>query len=145
MSIIAPATPLPRVSNPSSGDSLTVKLIETGNATGVFQSATTVTVVSLPPGQRGPNQISAGGGETVYITYTDQYDSTDISQTHLVTLATFPVPVYGWIFDANGDGRADSAVVLYSQPLTAAPDSVRFYFPDQTTFQTVKAGQGTCK
>jgi len=131
------------VSNPSSGDSLTVKLIETGNATGVFQSATTVTVVSLPPGQRGPNQISAGGGETVYITYTDQYDSTDISQTHLVTLATFPVPVYGWIFDANGDGRADSAVVLYSQPLTAAPDSVRFYFPDQTTFQTVKAGQGT--
>jgi uncharacterized repeat protein (TIGR01451 family) len=127
------------VTNPSSGDSLTVKLIETGNATGVFQSVSPITVTS----QSGPNKISTAGGEIVYITYTDVYDSTDVSQACLVTLAGFPTPVYGWILDANGDGRADSAVVIYSKALTAAPDSLRIYFPDQVNYQTVKTGQGS--
>jgi hypothetical protein len=72
-----------------------VKLIETGNATGVFQSASTITVAS----QSGPNKIVTSGGESVYITYTDQFDSTDVSQAFLVTLAAFPTPVYGWILD----------------------------------------------
>ena len=127
------------VSNPSSGDSLIVNLIETGAATGTFQSVSPITVAS----QSGPNKISTAGGEIVYITYTDIYDSTDVSQAHLVTLATFPTPVYGWILDGNGDGRADSAVVVYSQAMTAPPDSIVFYFPNQTDSQTVKTGQGT--
>jgi conserved repeat domain len=126
------------VKNPSSGDSLMVKLAETGVVTGIFQSVSPVTVAS----QSGPNKISTAGGETVYITYSDQFDSTDISQAYLVTLSTFPVPVYGWLLDANGDGKADSAVVIYSKALTARPDSLLFYFPDQANFQTVKSGQG---
>ena len=133
------------IKNPSSGDSLIVKLVETGVATGVFQTASPVAVVSLPPSQRGPNQISTSGGQTVYITYIDQFDSIDISQAYLITLAAFPVPLYGWILDANGDGRADSAMVVYSKALTADPDSLRFYFPDQINFQTVKAGQGAIR
>jgi len=127
------------VKNPSSGDSLRVKLIETGNATGIFQSASPIIVAS----QGGPNKIITSGGESVYITYTDQFDSKDISQAFLVTLAAFPTPVYGWILDGNGDGRADSAVVVYSKDLTADPDSLRFYFPDQINFQTIKPGQGS--
>jgi hypothetical protein len=127
------------VKNPSSGDSLRVKLIETGNATGIFQSASPITVAS----QGGPNKIITSGGESVYITYTDQFDSKDISQAFLVTLAAFPTPVYGWILDGNGDGRADSAVVVYSKDLTADPDSLRFYFPDQINFQTINPGQGS--
>jgi len=127
------------VSNPSSGDSLIVNLIETGNASDTFRSASPITVAS----QSGANKISTAGGEIVYITYTDTYDSTDVSQARLVTLATFPTPVYGWILDGNGDGRADSAVVEYSQAMTAPPDSLVFYFPNQTDSQTVKAGQGT--
>jgi uncharacterized repeat protein (TIGR01451 family) len=127
------------VKNPSSGDSLMVKLIETGNATGVFQSAAAIMVAS----QSGPNKIVTNGGESVYITYTDQNDSTDISQAFLVTLAAFPTPVYGWILDANGDGGADSAVVVFSKALAASPDSLRIYFPDQVNYQTVKTGQGS--
>jgi conserved repeat domain len=123
------------VYNPSSGDSLIVNLIETGNASDTFRSASRIKVAS----QHGPNQISTSGGETVYILYTGLFDT---SSAKLVTLSTFPVPVYGWLLDANGDGRADSAVVIYSKALTARPDSLLFYFPDQATFQTVKPGQG---
>jgi hypothetical protein len=129
------------VKNPSSGDSINVKLIETGNATGIFQTASPIMVAS----QGGPNKIATTGGETVYIIYTDQFDSTDVSQAYLITVATFPVPAYGWLLDANGDGRADSAVAIFTKTLTTPPDSLRFYFPDQINFQTVKAGQGTMR
>ncbi|HEX7510920.1 MAG TPA: hypothetical protein VF335_06445, partial [Chitinivibrionales bacterium] len=131
-----------KIRNPSQGDSLIMRLAETGDSTGAFQSVTPVAVVSLAPSQRGPSQISVSGGESVFITYVDAGDSTDVSQACLIPLASFPVPAYGWILDKNGDGRADSAVVVYSKALTALPDSLRFFFPDQNAFQTVKNGQG---
>jgi len=127
------------VSDPSSGDSIVVKLVETGDSTGIFRSASTIAIVS---GSTGANQLYANGGDGILVTYKDIYDSTDVSQVALFTLATFPVPVHGWILDANGDGAADSAVVQYDKTLASSPDSLRFFFPGSADSQTVKSESG---
>ncbi|HAJ78614.1 MAG TPA: hypothetical protein DCO75_02485, partial [Fibrobacteres bacterium] len=127
------------VSDPSSGDSIVVKLVETGDSTGIFRSASTIAIVS---GSTGANHLYANGGDGILVTYKDIYDSTDVSQVALFTLATFPVPARGWILDANGDGAADSAVVQYDKTLSSSPDSLRFFFPGNADSQTVKSGSG---
>jgi hypothetical protein len=128
------------IKNPSSGDSLVVTLYETGNSTGVFRTASTISIVTVVS---GPNQIAMTGGDKLWITYTDPYEPTDVSQHILISKATFPVATRGWLLDTNGDGTVDKAVVAYDKVLTSPPDSITVYFPNPTGAWTVKAGQGS--
>ena len=139
---VAPDTLIVWVVNPAGPDSLRVKLVETGNATGVFQTAVPISIISGASPGTGSNKIHMNPGDALWATYTDPADPTDVSQAYLSTLASFPMPIHGWIFDANGDGAADSAVVIYSKVIDSLPDSLRFNFPDQAGSQAVKTGQG---
>jgi hypothetical protein len=130
------------ITNPASGDAVTAMLIETGDSTSQFRSQTAVSVVSV---KTGPNQIHMSPGDRINILYIDPTDPTDSSSAYLVSKADFPLAVRGWLLDANGDGRVDSAVVMYNKSLAALPDSLRFSFPDTAFTQTVKTGQGTMR
>jgi uncharacterized repeat protein (TIGR01451 family) len=127
------------ITNPSGLDSLLVRLIETGEATGVFQTAAPIAIISAASPGAGSNKIHMDPGDVLWATYTDPGDPADVSQASLITLAAFPVPIRGWIIDANGDGAADSAIVIYSKPIESPPDSLRFNFPDQAGAKIVKA------
>jgi len=130
------------ITNPTAGDSLYARLIETGDSTGIFQTQSPIPVVSA---KTGPFQIIMSPGDNIYVKYIDPSDPTDSSSAHLISKADFPLAVRGWLLDANGDGRADSAVVVYNKALAALPDSLRFSFPDTSSPQTVKAGQGSLR
>jgi hypothetical protein len=138
-------TILVSVRNPSGNDSLLLRLVETGDSTGIFQTIAPVSVVSTPPGQRGPNQIFMSGGDRLAITYVDPTDPADSSQAYLITVANFPVPQRGWYKDANGDGAVDSAVVVYDKALLTAPDSIRTFFPDSSALRMVRPASGTIR
>jgi hypothetical protein len=129
------------VVNPSTGDSTAFLLLETGDSTSIFKTLSPLSVVG---NKTGDNQIVMNPGDMIAITYKDPTDPTDSSFAYLVTKSDFPVAQRGWLLDANGDGMADQAVVLYNRTaLTAVPDSLRFYFPDTTVVQIVKQGQGS--
>jgi hypothetical protein len=130
------------ITNPASGDLMTITLIETGDSTSQFMSTAPVAVVSS---KTGANQIVMTAGDKIFVKYVDPTDPTDSSSAFLTSKADFPLALRGWLLDANGDGRADSAVVLYNKALGAAPDSLKFYFPDTTAVQVVKAGQGSMR
>ena len=130
------------ITDPTSGDSMTVALIETGDSTSQFVSTAPVSVVDS---KTSVDQIVMGPGDLLFIKYVDPTDPTDSSSAFLTSKATFPLAVRGWLLDANGDGRADSAIVLYNKALAAAPDSLRFYFPDTFFVQMVKTGQGSIR
>jgi hypothetical protein len=126
--------------NPGTGDSTAVMLVETGDSTSQFGTIAPLAVVSE---KKGDNQILMNPGDMLYITYTDPSDPTDVSSANVVTKADFPIAQRGWLLDKNGDGRADSAVVIYNRrSMTAGPDSLRFYFPDTGSVQIIKQGQG---
>ncbi len=122
------------ITNPSGSDSIFVKLIETGEATGIFQTASPVAVVSGPSGS---SKMHMNPGDAVWATYTDPVDSTDVSQACLITIASFPMPIRGWLLDANGDGCVDSAAVVYNKAIDSPPDSLRFNFPDPAGSRTL--------
>jgi hypothetical protein len=130
------------IANPASGDSMTIALIETGDSTSQFVSTAPVSIVTS---KTGANQIVMTAGDKIFVKYVDPTDPTDSSSAFLTSKADFPLALRGWLLDANGDGRADSAVVLYNKALIAAPDSLKFYFPDTSAVQVVKAGQGSMR
>jgi uncharacterized repeat protein (TIGR01451 family) len=127
------------ITNPAGSDSLLVKLVETGAATGTFQTAIPIAAVS---GASGAGKIHMNPGDAVWATYVDPLDSTDVSTAYLITIASFPMPIRGWLFDANGDGAADSALILYNKAIDSVPDSIRFNFPDAAGPKTVTKAQG---
>ncbi|MDG5816341.1 glycoside hydrolase family 9 protein [Chitinispirillales bacterium ANBcel5] len=118
------------VVNPVNGDSIYIPLLETGDSTGNFRSIDPVEVVSLPPSQRGKNQISMRGGDVIWVTYIDPTDPTDISQAYLVSRADFPVPVDAWFTDTGGEGTIDRIVIRFNQVIDDPLDSIRLTIPD---------------
>ncbi len=130
------------VANPNQGDSLSVTLTETGPHTGVFQSTAPIRVQDLPPSATGPGQIAMAEGDSVWVTYVDPTDGEDSARAFLYTPATFPQAVSGWYLDTDGDGAVDKAVVNYSMPLKALPDSLHLWFPNAAAQQTYASGAG---
>ncbi len=128
------------VQNPNQNDSLTLTLIETGAHTGIFRSQVPVAVLDSAPSALGPFQMAMASGDTVWATYQDPTDPTDISRAFLYTVATFPQAVRGWILDPNGDGAVDQAVVVYSSALAGPPDSLQLWFPTAAGQRTFRAG-----
>jgi hypothetical protein len=126
------------VYNPSNGDSNVVTLIETADSSNVFQTATPIKVVNLPPAQTGKNQIAMGGAEKVVITYIDPSDPTDSSKAILYSRAEFPIPLAGWVYDSDGNGSVDKVVILYNQKIKENPDSVQIAFPGAATLKMLK-------
>ncbi len=129
------------VVNPGTGDSIPVMLVETGDSTSQFVTPVPLTVVGE---NTGPNRILMNPGDMLFITYVDPSDPADVSSASVVTKSDFPIAQRGWLLDADGDGRADSAAVVYNRKsMTAGPDSLRIYFPDSAAVQIVKQGQGS--
>ncbi|MFP4680108.1 MAG: glycoside hydrolase family 9 protein [Chitinispirillaceae bacterium] len=126
------------VVNPVSGDSIYIPLLETGDSTGIFKSIDPVSIVSLPPDQKGPNQISMSGGDVVWITYVDQYDPSDISKAYLATRADFPIPVRSWFKDTDGNGSIDRVTVRYSTIINTPPDSLHLDIPGVEELRVTK-------
>ncbi len=124
--------------NPVLGDSIYIALLETGDSTGIFRTINPITVVSLPPSERGPFQISMSGGDVAWVTYTDPNDPEDISTAYLATRADFPVPVNAWFSDKNGDGSIDRLTFRYSNVITNLPDSLKLTIPGVTAARIVK-------
>jgi len=125
------------ITNPTSGDLLSLRLIETGDSTGQFQTQSPVSIVNA---KTGPNQAVMTPGDNIFIKYVDPTDPTDSSWAFLTSKADFPLAVRGWLLDANGDGRADSGVVIYNKALTQPPDSIRLWFPDTAAVRIVTIG-----
>jgi hypothetical protein len=130
------------VANPNQGDSLQVTLTETGPRTGIFRSAVPVLAIDLPPASTGAGQIAMAEGDSVWVTYVDPTDPDDSSRAYLYTPATFPQAVSGWFLDTDGDGAVDKAVVNYSMPLKAVPDSLQLWFPDAAAQKAFAASAG---
>ncbi|MCL2220311.1 MAG: glycoside hydrolase family 9 protein [Chitinispirillia bacterium] len=127
------------VVNPVFGDSLVVALIETGDSTGNFRSASPVRVVS-PPG--GVNRITMDGGQVIWITYADPTDPEDISQISLASRAEFAVPISAYFRDSTGMGAIDAVYVKYSKVPDILPDSLHITIPGETGARVVKASNG---
>jgi hypothetical protein len=130
------------VYNPLLSDSTRVRCLETGESTGVFLSVTPIRVTSKPPAQTGPQEIAMAGGDQTIVFYSDPTDPTDTAQAVLIAIANFPVPKYGFILDANGDGRVDACRVLYTKQLSSPPDSIRIFFPTSTAQRSL-SGAGS--
>jgi hypothetical protein len=126
------------VKNPALGDSTIISLIETGDSTGLFQTAYAISVVDKTADQTGAAEIAMTGGDKIWITYIDPTDPTDISEMTLVSKADFPVANSGALFDSNGDGAIDSMVITYSISLKNPPDSVIFAIPDASDLDTLR-------
>jgi len=128
------------VVNPVWGDSIYIPLIETDIVTGQFMSAVPITVVNTAPSQRGANEISMDGGQTIVVTYVDATDPEDISQISLASRAEFAVPVSAYFRDSTGIGSIDLIYVKYSKELTpdALPDSLHLTVPGQTAVRVIK-------
>jgi len=131
------------VINATAEDTLKVTLTETGDSTGIFQTASPVAVVNLPASQTGSSQIAMSGGEKITFFYMDPTDSSDISETYLVSKADFPLAKNGAFFDSDGDGSVDKMVVSYSIELKIVPDSINFGFPSATDMRTLRKGTDT--
>jgi hypothetical protein len=127
------------VVNPVIGDSIYIPLVETGDTTGVFRSVNSVRVVSTPPSQRGANEISMDGGQTITVTYVDITDIEDISRVSLVSKADFAVPVSAYFKDDSGKGSIDVVYIKYSKPPNPLPDSLRLTIPGVSDVRAVKA------
>jgi hypothetical protein len=130
------------VANPNQGDNLQVTLAETGPRTGVFRSTVPVQVLDLPPASTGAGQIAMSEGDSIWVTYVDPTDADDSSQAFLYTPATFPQAISGWFLDSDGDGAVDKAVVNYSMPLKALPDSLQLWFPQPAAQRTFASAAG---
>jgi hypothetical protein len=130
------------VANPNQRDSLRVTLTETGPKTGVFRSTVPVQALDIAPAASGAGQIAMAEGDSVWVTYSDPTDPDDSASAFLYTPATFPQPVSGYFLDADGDGAVDKAVVIYSKPLQAVPDSLQLWFPALAAQKTYAAGAG---
>jgi len=128
------------VVNPVIGDSIIIPLVETGAATGQFRSTVPITVVNTPPGQRGANEISMDGGQTIIVTYVDPTDPEDVSQVSLASRAEFAVPGSAWFKDSTGVGSIDLIYVKYSKDFApnTPPDSLRLTVPGQAGVRVVK-------
>jgi hypothetical protein len=135
----APDAVTVRIKNIVNGDSLTVTLTETGDSTGIFQTAVPIAVVDRTPAQTGSSQIAMNGGDRVRIWYVDPTDSADSSEAFLVSRANFPLAGRGWLKDSDGNGAADMLVVEYSMPLKQNVDSITINFPNATTGYTARA------
>lgn len=133
------------VTNPEAGDSIRVTLIETGDSTNTFQTATTISVVGLPASQSGKNQISMTGGDMVWIKYIDPTDSTDSAEAYIISKADFPVAKRGWIKDTDGNGSIDQFVVEYSIKVKELPDSLSLAFPIASTVRSIKPSEDEFK
>jgi len=134
-------TVIAMVVNPAQEDSTIVRLIETGDSTGVFQSAYSISVVDKSADQTGVSEIAMSGGDKIWITYVDATDSTDISEATLVSKADFPVPENGALYDSDGDGKIDRLTVDYNVPLTkVTPDSISFNFPSTAELHILRKG-----
>lgn len=129
------------VVNPVSGDSIYIPMLETGDSTGLFRSINPISIVSLPPSQRGPDQISMSGGDVIWITYTDPTDPSDISKAYLATKADFPVPVQSWFKDTDGNGSIDRISVRYTTIVNILPDSMHLTIPGTEEIRIVKGPQ----
>lgn len=82
------------------GQKQVLKLVETGIATGIFESGL-LPVTSGPP---VAGKISVLPGDSVLVKYVDVNDATDSSQTYLYAKARWPVPVHAGIFrDCGGN------------------------------------------
>jgi len=119
--------------NPIIGDSIYIALIETGIATGEFESAVPITVVDAAQSQREANEIFMDGGHTIIVTYIDPTDPEDISQISLASRAEFAVPVSAYFRDSTGIGSIDLIYIKYSKNFDpgALPDSLRLTIPGQ--------------
>lgn len=133
------------VTNPELGDSIRVMLLETGDSTNIFQTVTTISVVSLPASQSGENQISMSGGDMVWVKYIDPTDSTDSSEAYIISKADFPVAKRGWIKDTDGNGSVDQFIVEYSIKVKELPDSLSLAFPLSTTIRSIKPSEDEFK
>lgn len=127
------------VTNPETADSIKVMLLETGDSTNTFQTATVISVVSLPASQSGKDQIAMSGGDKAFVKYIDPTDSTDISEAFIISKADFPVAKKGWIKDSDGNGTVDQMIVEYSIKLKTLPDSLSLAFPAATAIRSIKA------
>jgi hypothetical protein len=128
--------------NPVIGDSLYIPLRETGDTTGVFRSINSIRVVSTPPSERGANEISMDGGQTITVTYIDATDETDVSRISLASRAEFAVPVSAYFRDSTGIGSIDVVYVKYSKIPDRLPDSLQLTIPGVSGVRTVKAAGG---
>ena len=120
------------------GDTKTVKLIETGDSSNVFQTISPIKIVKQTS---GTNQISMYPADKITVTYIDPLDSTDISQANLYSKATYPLATRGWLKDLDGDGAADHITVTYNSNITKLPDSITVEFPDKAAIRTVKSSK----
>jgi hypothetical protein len=121
------------VVNANQGVTLDAILVETGPRTGVFRAEP----ILAADGAAGPGRIALAEGDTVWVTYRDPTDPDDSSRAFLYSPATFPQAIGGWYLDSDADGAIDRAVVLFSRPLAAAPDSLRLWFPDSASARMV--------
>jgi hypothetical protein len=126
------------ISDTLTGDTKTVKLVETGDSSNVFQTLSPVKIVKQ---SSGVNQISMFPADKITVTYKDPLDSTDISQANLYSKATYPLALKGWLKDLDGDGAADHITVTYNSNITKLPDSIIVEFPNKTTIQTVRSSK----
>jgi hypothetical protein len=121
------------VVNPVTRDSVIVPLVETGDSTGGFVSASPVRVVAS---SGGPNEISMDGGQTIVVAYIDPTDPEDVSRATLASRAEFPVPDYAWFRDSTGAGSIDLVYVKYSKAFDSGslPDSLHLTVSGQAGF-----------
>ena len=130
------------VANPNQGDSLQVILTETGPRTGVFRSTVPCWSSTLLPPPRArakspwPKETAFGSPMSI------PPIADDSSHAFLYTPATFPQAISGWFLDTDGDGAVDKAVVNYSMPLKAVPDSLQLWFPDAAAQKTFISSAG---
>jgi hypothetical protein len=127
--------------NPVIGDSIYIPLRETGDTTGQFISINPIRVVSDLPSQRGANEISMDGGQTITVTYVDITDIEDVSRISLASRADFAVPVSAYFKDSAGAGSIDVIYVRYSKTPDHL-DSLRLTIPGISDLRTVKAPGG---
>jgi len=127
------------VVNPVIGDSIYIPLRETGDTTGKFISINPIKVVSTLPSERGANEISMDGGQTITVTYIDITDITDISRISLSSHADFAVPNAAYFKDSTGIGSIDVVYIKYSKQPNPLPDSLRLTIPGVSDIRTVKS------
>ncbi|MBD3345724.1 MAG: hypothetical protein GF401_11745 [Chitinivibrionales bacterium] len=116
------------VRNPGSGDTLMVKLVETGPTSGTFRNQSAVDIVNSSH-TTGEVRMTMNEGDWLTVFYQDPTDPSDTARVFLYTRASFPIPQAGAYFDSDGDGAVDSASVSWSMTLDELPDSLLLWFP----------------
>jgi len=120
------------ISNANRSDSFLVNLVETGPRTSIFRSLSPLSLADVDPSAKTSGQVPFGEGDTVWVTYRDPTDPEDSSQGFLYSPANYPVATGGILYDTDGDGIADKALVRFSKPLAGLPDSIQILFPSPT-------------